>query len=342
MKKAEITKILPILALAFTIFLLPSVTLALNTEQNVTVTVTNTAPSIGSITCTQALGGVDFPFTPTAGANFTVMCQATITDANGWQDINQSSFKAAFTPGGLAAENNSDDLNSHYTNGTNSNAGTDCAWSGSGGTDIVVTCGFYVMSYVDSANWTAIFRVTDKIITGSGAAVQNANTLSGNEIASVLGMDSVGGAAAALVGFGSQPLGSVLENGTANIQIFNVANRDMDISIREGSGRTFGGVVDGNAGNLTCAVFYSNNISTSGVANEGLRYNKTGGSSFVQGVNVTGVTTTYEDFSLAYTNASGTTHALAVNPFNVMLQIPSSGVRGLCAGTLELAAVNNV
>ncbi len=341
MKKAEIAlKILPLIALAFAVFLLPVGSVALNTQENVTVNVTNVAPVVGTVNCTAAVGGVDFPFTPTAGANFTVKCEGIITDNNGWEDINQSTFKAAFTPGGLAAENDSDDLNSHYTNGTASNSGTDCVWSGGAGTSVTVNCGFYVMSYVDSSNWSAIFRVKDSLDSQDTVQGEDANISGGFEIQSVLGLDLVGPDSDTDVTIGSIALGAT--SSEKSITVFTVANRDMDVDIDEISGNTFGGVVDGLTGNLTCRFTWSNNISTSGVAGEGLRYNKTPAATFAQRINVTGAATTYTDFSLAYTNASGTTHKLDSQNLSLMVQIPSTGVRGLCGGSLRVVAVNNV
>ena len=99
-------------------------------EVNLYVTVQNARPSIGSISCHNS----STPLTPVAGENTTIWCYATITDANGYADVNQTSLNVTIWGtnstgnGPYSTQDRSDDLNNHYSNGSSSHQRSDCTW----------------------------------------------------------------------------------------------------------------------------------------------------------------------------------------------------------------------
>src|SRR3989304_5748043 len=116
------------------------------------VTITNAMPELSAITC------IPTTLTPPAGGNTTVNCTVTISDSNGFGDVNQTTLDANFFNDTFAS---ADDFNTHYSNGTSSDAATNCLWFGGSGTSISVSCLFPTRFYIDSANWTINFTVND-------------------------------------------------------------------------------------------------------------------------------------------------------------------------------------
>jgi hypothetical protein len=274
------------------------------------VDISGVAPSVGAITCDPD------PLVPLAGANVTIRCYATITDNNGWGDIDQNGLNVTVWED-TAGQAGQDDLNDHYSNGTSSNWQTDCCWgdgcSGtSTGTTIVVSCNFTTRYFITSgATWNVNMSINDT--SGLfGSALLDPYTVNSH-----LGLNVVN----ASLDFGSAALGDE-RNRTVNIE--NWCNAIIDINLAE-TDTTGDGV-----GYLDCAL---GSIDTDG-ANEGIRFNKTGTAVWAQMLTLAAPTgVDYNDWTQNYYDATGTQDGTEESTLHFTLRVPSSGISGLCNGT---------
>ncbi len=281
--------------------------------ENITtnVTVSNVAPTVGAITCNPS------SLTPTAGTNTTVSCWATLSDDNGYGDINQSKLVTNFWYNETKTETSDDDLNDHYSNGSASNAGTDCTWTDASGTDITVNCSYTTRYYIDptvSPNvWTVKFVVND---TSDGTG-NNETTYT---VDSFLGLD----VKETSIEYGTVDLGATSLEQITNIT--NWCNQLIDVDLRESE----------YSGELYCPDTDTN--ITTDAASTGIRFNETSGFAFVNGTELTGTSTTFTAFDLDYYNATGTTDGESANGLYWLLKVPDTGVGGTCSGKTEFVA----
>jgi len=268
-----------------------------------TVTVTGVAPVVGTITCTPDPDDtVTDPLTPIIGGNITLYCWATITDDNGWSNIDQATEVTNLfidTVGG------SDDLNTHYSNDSCC-FGVDCSGVGSS-TTILMNCSYHTRYYLDPGNWTVNFTIDDN------EGLSNSTQKTDFEVYQALGLDVV----ETSIDFGVMTLGAE-KNDTTEVR--NLCNQPIDIKLAE---------TNFTAGQLTCSGAGSDNITTAGA--DGIRYNKTS-TAWANMVELTGTNTTYVTWDQVYYNASGTTDGIQEDTLYWTLRLPSSGVAGICSG----------
>lgn len=287
---------------------------ASQSDENITtnVTVSNVAPTVGAITCDPS------SLTPTAGSNTMVSCLATLSDDNGYGDINQSKLITNFWFNETKVETSDDDLNDHYSNGTASNVATDCTWTDASGTNITVNCSYTTRYYIDPTVspdiWTVKFVVNDtEDATGS-------NELADYTVNSMLGLD----VKETSIEYGTLALGDTSLEQITNIT--NWCNQLIDVDLRESE----------HSGQLYCPDTDTNIITNA--TSTGIRFNDTSSFAFVNGTALTGTSTTFAAFDLNYYDASGTTDGESASSLYWLIKIPDTGVGGTCSGKTEFVA----
>ncbi len=308
-------------------------------EVNLFVTVSNAIPSIGAILCHN--GSTSTSYVPTAGANKTIWCYATITDLNGWPDINQTSLNVSFygtnSTGncGDGCRNVADDLNNHYSAGNFSHLGVSsgtnndsCLWFSASGNTISVNCTFEIRHFIDPGTYNVTFNVSDN----ASAPVYGSNTnYNWTSILYTIGNTTAINVTNRTINFGTVALGATSAQRTLHIE--NWGNRPFDISAAE---------TEGTAGQLNCT---SGTLDTG--LTDGIRYNATTSFSFIGGeaayrlVGSHNATGNITDWNEAYPNATGTTDTNSVKVLYWLLRFPSSGVGGSCSGVAQILATRD-
>jgi hypothetical protein len=196
--------IITLALLTLIVILLPNAESQYNYEyKNVTsrVNVTNAYPTILEVI-------VDQDITLNAGGYKTVMCNATIQDWNGWDDIdtvNATLFHNTSTHESI------DNGNTHYTNGS-------CLYTGNDGEYIsYYDCTFDVIHYANSGNW--ICNVTAKDFYGFTDDLYNTTTI--NELYALNVTD--------IIDYGDLAVTDTSLEISANIT--NFGNVDINVSV---------------------------------------------------------------------------------------------------------------
>jgi hypothetical protein len=301
---------LVIVMLALLLFSTPMVFAEGVTDENLTtkVTVQSVPLEVGAITCEPS------SLTPVIGSNKTMRCYSTITSLNGYGAIDQHGLNATLWIGGMFIS--TDDLNNHYSNGSSSNAGTNCCWGDtcngvSSGNTIVVSCNFTTRYFIDVGTWAVNFTLND---TGSNVR-SNSTSYTVN---SVLGINAV----QTSIDFGSVALGG--EKNTS-VTIQNVCNQIIDLTLAETNA----------TGKLVCGGSGSANLSTDGDTS-GVRYNKTNTDVWSSMELLTGANVNYEQWSQIYPNATGTGDTTQSDTLYWTLRMNATGISGLCSGTTRI------
>ena len=189
------------------LLLLVLATLAFATDVTSQATVTNQAPSVGSLTITGATGGIDL----SAGSTAAVDCNATITDSNGYNDVasaNAVIWANTTTEGGEA------DYTGHYANAS-------CTLSGGSGTTVNARCTFYLQFYANETDWTCKVYAVDN----ASQSASNNSTVAVNQLVAL-------DLASATLNFGAA-LAPGTGQGTSNKTetVTNYGNTQIDIRV---------------------------------------------------------------------------------------------------------------
>ncbi len=283
-----------------------------NDNLTTTVDISSVAPSIGTITCDPAT------LTPVAGINTTIRCYATITDQNGYDDIDQSGLNVTLWQDS-ADRRDDDDLNTHYSNGSSSFRGTDCTWGSGSGTDIDVSCNFTTRFFITPG--TGTWNVNMSINDTSGNF--NSSEKDDYNVNTHLGLNVVENT----LDFGAAALG---EEKNQSVTVENWCNQIIDLNLAE-TNTTGAGV-----GYLDCAL---GSIQTDEGSTEGIKYNKT--ATAIWDNTMVPLTagpggTDYNDWTQAYTNPPDTQDTIQQDTLYFTLRVPSSGVSGVCTGTTRV------
>ncbi len=293
---------------------LTSISSTVIADENLTtnVSVGNSAPTVHTITCSPITDG---NFTPSVGANETLYCWAIIEDSNGYGDVNQSTLDTNFYDDTLAG---GDDLNSHYSNGTGSNAATNCSWTSASGTNITANCSYNIRYFINPSDdgWTIDFNVTD----GSGSTGSNATTLG---VVTTIGLDVKNSS----IEYGNLALGGESER---SINITNTCNQQIDVMLRESD------ISGDGVGYLYCPS--SNDLQTNNDTS-GIRYNDTSSFTWSEGTALTGTSTQYTGFDLGYYSPTGLTDGESTKNIYWRIKIPLTGISGVCSGQTEFIAI---
>ena len=180
------------------------------------------------------------PITLTAGTTTLVLCNATVRDFNGFGDLRNAT--AQFFSIGSSSYDAADDNNTHYTNDT-------CAQTGTDGNFANYSCGFRVSYYAINDTWNCTFRINDTI----GLSGNNSNL---SNILQVLALNVT-----TLIDYGDLAMGDTSSLEEANVS--NEGNTPINISVL-GYGATFGDGLSFNCtqGNLTVDLQHFANNNT--------------------------------------------------------------------------------
>jgi hypothetical protein len=205
--KKLLTVPLFLLIFLFLVMIISTTSNAYNNEYvNVTTraNITNTGPEILNITV-----GVNGNITLSAGTNYTMLCNISVRDYNGWNDINSTNATFFYY---LNSSNQSDDNNEHYTNQS-------CELIANDGQYIAnYTCRFFVTYYANNGTWycEAMANDTDGYeATGNGSGL--VDPLYALNVTDV-------------IDFGSLTVGDYSANISANVT--NYGNMDINVSVR--------------------------------------------------------------------------------------------------------------
>jgi len=163
----------------------------------------NSAPSVGTLTAPSSI-------TLNAGTTKLITCNATLTDTNGYSDI--ESANATFFDTAQTTETSADDNNNHYTNSS-------CTLSGGTGNTINASCAFTLQYYANNASsWQCKITTTDGQDTGS-----NTKNITVNELKTIsvtaLGFANSTGGTLDLGGTSSQVTMNITNTGNVNASI---------------------------------------------------------------------------------------------------------------------------
>ena len=164
-----------------------------------TVDIGNVGPQVGIPTATD-------PIDLNEGGDLTVYCNATITDTNGWEDID--SVNATLW---LSSETCASDPDNCYKN-------TSCTLGTGSSTSLDVNCSFSVLWYADNDEWTCNITANDSQGVSNNTGV---NAITINPLVA-LGVNSS-------IAFGSLSIGQDSTNHTA--QVNNTGNSQIDVRL---------------------------------------------------------------------------------------------------------------
>jgi len=172
-----------------------------DTEGNVSVN--NAAPSVGTVTLADSDGG-NIQLTASSNTN-AVTCNSTLTDDNGYADIDTAS--ATFYHSSSSSDA-SDDKNVHYANSS-------CVLSGGSGTTVLATCTVNLEHEAQDGTWTCNITADDGTNATSNTGTATVDTLAALEVTE------------ATINFGAMSLG---ENSSSaqSITISNEGNVQID------------------------------------------------------------------------------------------------------------------
>jgi parallel beta-helix repeat protein len=108
------------------------------------IEVSNTAPIVDSF---QATDPIDLG----EGVGIKAWCNATITDEDGWEDVDEANATLFISP---ATHTSADDPDNHYTNSS-------CTLEAGSGTSRGVNCAFYPQWYADDGEWKCNITAND-------------------------------------------------------------------------------------------------------------------------------------------------------------------------------------
>ena len=275
---------------------------------NVTVTarvnVTNTEPTLYLVTI------FPNPIDLTANTATTVICNGSVTDANGFTDIkNVSATLYDISVGSVAA----DDNNNHYTN---ISCGNCTAIPGSNNQNGSCVCQFAVQYYANPATWQCNMTVND---SGSLTSTLNSSFVTLNEVLGISIENNV-------LDYGNMSASQISPPTRENVT--STGNIPINVTVRG-----YGGGNESIGMNLTMICESGTNIT---FGNQ--RYYPNNETAFIDMLNLTNRTTRITNLTLqqrtndfSFGNSSNSTYW--------RLQIPI-GSAGVCNGTIIFGAID--
>lgn len=268
------------------------------------VNVTNTEPNVTFVDITPR------PIVLTANGTSTIICNATIFEYNGVDDINLTN--ATLYDADETTTGGADDNNNHYTNSTC--GPSNCAAVGSSAVNFSCECGFSVKYYANNGtNWKCNFTVKDDYNLTSSK--ENTTTLDG--LIALYTPDEID--------YGNLSVSQTSEDKELNVT--NVGNIDINISVRAYANAT--GIANENL-SMNCDFGY--------IFDYYQRWAIVGGTPWAQMKNVSNIST-----MINLTIPQKTEDNVQSNGANATfwkLQIPYT-IGGMCNGSLEFIAVDS-
>ncbi|NIO21306.1 MAG: hypothetical protein GTN76_11365 [Candidatus Aenigmarchaeota archaeon] len=133
-------------AFGLVLLALLAVPLAFGEDITSSVAVGTAAPVVGNIYFTPS------PIDLSSCGTVTIWCNATVTDANGYNDVQAANV--TFWDEAATNEGNSDDNSNHYTN-------VSCTLNSGSGSTVQANCSLTLQYYANPANWTCKVYAND-------------------------------------------------------------------------------------------------------------------------------------------------------------------------------------
>jgi hypothetical protein len=228
-----------------------------------------------------------------------VWCNATITDSNGWNDVNM--VNATFWDPAATSQEAADNNNTHYTSTQYTGA---CTLNGGSGSNVNANCSFTVLYHANPAAWECRIYAND-----TSSNVGN-NSRTGITVNTLRALDANN-----TIGFGSLSPGATSVSDSDNI-VLNCGNTALDLNL--------------SGTDLTNATASVTNVSVSYV-----KYNVTDAAqSYADAMIALSTTPAYANFTLAKR-----TTVLSVDDTYWKIGIPASIENLVFTGTISFTAV---
>jgi len=190
----------------------------------------NRAPTVSSVRVNDSGGGA---IQLSVADDMAVLCNATVTDPDGYSDIIASNATLYHQSG---TSQSADDYNVHYTNSS-------CSFTGGAGNSRNSSCAFFLHHEALNGTWTC--NVSSKDSAGNSGSATGANTVD-QLVALTILEDSIS--------FGSMRPGQ--NSSSANsTNITNMGNVMIDIQVAANAGMSCSGAGVIGAGNISYGVF---------------------------------------------------------------------------------------
>ena len=268
------------------------------------VNVSNTEPTLYRVALTSPTPPIDL----VANNGTTVVCNGSVIDINGFNDIKNVSATFFYISD---LSNSSDDNNTHYTN---SSCGPCAVVVGTGSQNGTCSCQFGVQYYANAGRWTCNMTVND-----SGGLMSNAN---GSAIVNeILGIDVEN----YIMDFGNLSATQVSTFFRQNVT--NTGNVAINVSVRG-----FGGGDETIGQNLSMICESGGNISFGS-----MRYAQNNNTLFSDMENITNQSRRIGNFTVGQ-RFKDSAVGNSTNSTYWKLQIPL-GVGGICNGSIVFKAI---
>jgi len=295
-----------VLIVLLTVFFLSSFTttvLSLNNDSfEANVTVSNAYPAVSGVLFNDSSNTIANITLTAASDTNSIMCNATITDSNGYQDVSTSGeVNATFYHSGQGTLTGSNDKNQRYTN-------TSCSFTGGSGTTVTAVCVTQFEHEAYNGTWNCTIFAKD----GAGATANASRTQTVDEL---LALDVLNGS----IHYGTMSNGAS-SSSALGVNISNTGNVKIDVQVK------------GNT-DMNCSV-----LGNLGVGN--ISFNTTGGAYATMSDNK--LSTSLQSLSAFNLVQEGVTpwveDQVATNNTYWTITIPD-GVRGECNNTIGVYAV---
>lgn len=291
-----------ILALIFLAPLTPVVFSEDNDSFEANVTVGNTGPQVGDVFFNDTdVSNVNITLTAGSDTNL-IMCNATITDENGYQDITTSGEVNATFYHQSSTMDAADDKNVHYTN-------TSCSFVNPDGNTVTAVCTALFEHEALNGTWNCTISAKD----GAGSTARNSTTEPVDQLLALTVLENS-------IHFGNMNTGE--SSSVANYtNITNEGNVKIDLQVQ------------GNA-DMNCSI-----LGNLGISN--ISYNTTGGSYATMSDNKlsTSLSSILTAFNLVPEGmVPFAEDEPATNNTYWTINIPT-GVRGECNNTITIVGV---
>jgi hypothetical protein len=283
-----------------------------NTSIESRVNVTNKAPDVSLVNLYKFSDSSQVTIDLTEGTTTTLVCNGTVEDWNGWQDI--IAVNATIYENVSYNSNSPNDNNFHYTQ-------TSCTNSSRNITTLMFSCSFNVWYYANNAGWNCNMTAKD----GSNATDNDIDP--SNPVINILAALNL---TTNVMDFGEMQPGETTTNAAEPvINVTNSGNVNINLSV-DGFGLS-----DGDGLAMKCDV---GNISLGN-----LRYNVSNDQGFA--TNMWNLTDSKLPSGIPFYTVNrrvddgDTLKINSTNPTYWKLMVPPGVVKGFCNGTVTFSAV---
>jgi hypothetical protein len=186
---------------------------AMNDSFTANVTVSNAYPSVSAVLFNSTAASANITLTAATDNNL-IMCNATITDSNGYQDVATSgSVNATFYHSSYGSLYGANDKNQRYTN-------TSCTFTGGSGTTVTALCIASFEHEAYNGTWNCTITAKD----GAGATANASRT---NDITELVGLSVLNDS----IHYGTMANGASSAS-ALGVNVTNEGNVKIDVQVK--------------------------------------------------------------------------------------------------------------